>query len=39
MWTKGRNLFLDLLEQADKIGPGLILEALVDPAILRVFVE
>jgi hydroxymethylpyrimidine pyrophosphatase-like HAD family hydrolase len=38
MSAKRRDLVLDLLEQADKMGPGLILAALVDPAMLRVFV-
>ncbi len=39
LWPKGTDLFLDLLERADKKGPGSVLEALVDPAALRVFVR
>ncbi len=37
LWPKGTDLFLDLLEQADKKGPGVMLEALVDPTVLRAF--
>ena len=36
---KGTDLFLDLLERADKKGLGLVLEALVDPVALRAFVR
>jgi hydroxymethylpyrimidine pyrophosphatase-like HAD family hydrolase len=39
LWPKGTDLFLDLLEQADKEGPGVMLEALVDPAVLLDFVR
>jgi len=39
LWPKGTDLFLDLLEQADEKGPGLLLEALVDPGVLRAFVR
>ena len=39
LWPKGRDLFLDLLERADKKGPRLMLEALVDPASLRALVR
>ncbi len=39
LWPKGTDLFLDLLERADKKGPGLILGALVDPVTLRAFVR
>jgi hydroxymethylpyrimidine pyrophosphatase-like HAD family hydrolase len=39
LWPKGTDLFLDLLEQADKKGPGVMLEAFVDPAVLRAFVR
>jgi orotate phosphoribosyltransferase len=39
LWPKGTDLFLDLLERADKKGPGSMLEALFDPVALRALVK
>jgi hydroxymethylpyrimidine pyrophosphatase-like HAD family hydrolase len=37
LWPKGKNLFLDLLEVADKRDESMLLQALVDPMALRAF--
>ena len=39
LWPKGKDLFLDLLEVADKRDESMLLQALVDPLALRVFAK
>jgi hydroxymethylpyrimidine pyrophosphatase-like HAD family hydrolase/orotate phosphoribosyltransferase len=39
LWTRGKDLFLDLLEIADKRDKSMLLRALLDPMALRVFMK
>jgi len=39
LWPKGKDLFLDLLEVADRRDKSRLLQALVDPMALRVFAK
>jgi adenine/guanine phosphoribosyltransferase-like PRPP-binding protein/trehalose-6-phosphatase len=39
LWPRGKDLFLDLLEIADKRDKSKLLQALLDPMALRVFVK